>query len=183
MSFLTPNAAGELAVLRTYALQQLGQMRTTVYGLTDEQAQSTPSASELSLTSLLLHVGEVAVHWSARALAAPGEPVIPDGIGDHRLEELLADTRPLDEMLADFDRCVQVTAENFDAVTDLDALVPVPDMPWFPQDLTHWQARWCLLHISTETARHVGHADIIRETIDGKGSYELNDAADADAGA
>ena len=68
----------------------------------------------------------------------------------------------LPEVLAFFDRCVEVTTANIDAVADL----------------THWQARWCLAHISTEVARHTGHADIIRETIDGKTSFELNDLAE-----
>ena len=54
----------------------------------------------------------------------------------------------------------------------------VPPAPWFPPELTHWEARWVLLHLATETARHAGHADIIRESIDGKGSYELNALAD-----
>ncbi len=84
----------------------------------------------------------------------------------------------LPEVLAFFDRCVEVTTANIDAVGDLDVLVPVPDAPWYPADLTHWQARWCLAHISTEVARHTGHADIIRETIDGKTSFELNDLAE-----
>lgn len=180
MGFLTPQADGELAVLKTYALQQLAQMRTTVHGLDDAQAHSTPSASELNLTSLLMHAAEVAVYWSASAAAAPDEPRLPEDLDNHSLDELVADTRSLADALDYFDRGVAYATENFDAVTDLAAHVPVFDAPWFPDDLEYWEARWCLTHISTEIARHVGHADIIRETIDGKGSYELNDLADAD---
>ena len=55
---------------------------------------------------------------------------------------------------------------------------PVPSAPWFPPHLTYGEARWVLNHVATETARHAGHADIIRESIDGKQSYELNDLAD-----
>ena len=62
----------------------------------------------------------------------------------------------------------------------LDGRVPVPPAPWFPADLTHWEVRWVLVHVATETARHAGHADIIRESIDGKGSYELNALADGE---
>ena len=60
----------------------------------------------------------------------------------------------------------------------LDAHVPVPSAPWFPPHLTYWEVRWVLNHVATETARHAGHADIIRESIDGKQAYELNDLAD-----
>ena len=40
-------------------------------------------------------------------------------------------------------------------------------MPWNRKDLDHLTVRWILLHLIQETARHTGHADIIRETIDG----------------
>lgn len=36
-----------------------------------------------------------------------------------------------------------------------------------------WSVRWVLLHVIEETARHAGHADIIRESIDGKGAFLL----------
>jgi Protein of unknown function (DUF664) len=57
---------------------------------------------------------------------------------------------------------------------DLDAAVPVPqDIPWFPKDQESWSVRWVILHVINELARHAGHADIIRETIDGATMYEL----------
>ena len=57
---------------------------------------------------------------------------------------------------------------------DLDAAVPVPhDIPWFPKDLEAWSVRWVILHVINELARHAGHADIIRESIDGATMYEL----------
>ncbi|MCB0946716.1 MAG: DUF664 domain-containing protein, partial [Mycobacterium sp.] len=57
---------------------------------------------------------------------------------------------------------------------DLDAAVPVPrDSPWFPKDVEAWSVRWVFLHVISELARHAGHADIIRESIDGATMYEL----------
>lgn len=179
MGFLTPNASGEHAVLKTYALQQLAQIRTTVVGLSDEQAHSTPTASVLNLTGLVRHAGEVAVFWSGAAAAAPNTPTFPDGFEDNDMDTLMANTESLEETLAYFDRCVALATQQIDAATELSAPVPVPPAPWFPAELTHWEARWALAHIATEVARHTGHADIIRESIDGKGSYELNDLADA----
>lgn len=182
MGFLTPNASGEHDVLTTFVLQQLAQVRTSVVGLDDAGAHATASASTLNLTGLLRHCGTVAVFWSAAAAAAPGDPVIPDDMSDRSLVALVADPAALDDTLAFFDRCVDVARTNLARITDLDAAVPVPDMPWFPAELTSWQVRWVLAHLSTEIARHAGHADIIRESIDGKGSYELNDLADAQNG-
>ena len=60
------------------------------------------------------------------------------------------------------------------AEADLDTPVPVPhDVPWFPQDVDHWSVRWVALHLIEELSRHAGHADIIRESIDGATMYEL----------
>uniref|UniRef100_UPI000EF55DC2 mycothiol transferase n=1 Tax=Streptomyces sp. E5N298 TaxID=1851983 RepID=UPI000EF55DC2 len=43
---------------------------------------------------------------------------------------------------------------------------PLPKAPWFEAD-TEWSARRVLMHVIAETAQHAGHADIIRETLDG----------------
>ena len=60
------------------------------------------------------------------------------------------------------------------AEAELTTLVPVPhEVPWFPQDLDHWNVRWVALHLIEELTRHAGHADIIRESIDGATMYEL----------
>lgn len=180
MGFLTPSASGELDVLRTFALQQLAQLRTTVHGLTDEQAHSVPSASTLNLTGLLRHGAQVAVYWSTAAASAPDCPQVPEWVGEElRLEDAVADQSSLEETLAYLDRCADHASSQLAAVRDLSAPVPVPEAPYFPADLTHWEARWCIAHIIAEIARHAGHADILRESIDGKGSYELNDLADS----
>ncbi|QTH60722.1 DUF664 domain-containing protein [Corynebacterium hindlerae] len=98
---------------------------------------------------------------------------------DRSTETLCADGRLLSEILEYFDQAVQEIKHNLESITDLDVLVPTPESPWIPENITHWEARWCLQHVIAELARHAGHADIIRETIDGKGSYELNALADA----
>ena len=60
------------------------------------------------------------------------------------------------------------------AAADLDTPVPVPrDVPWFPADVELWSIRWVAHHLINELARHSGHADIIRESIDGATMYDL----------
>jgi hypothetical protein len=49
---------------------------------------------------------------------------------------------------------------------DLDADQPLPEAPWFEPG-ARWSARRVLLHIVAETAQHAGHADILRESLDG----------------
>jgi len=48
----------------------------------------------------------------------------------------------------------------------LDASQPLPDAPWFEPG-ARWSARRVFLHVIAETAQHAGHADIIRESLDG----------------
>lgn len=68
----------------------------------------------------------------------------------------------------------QGTREVVGAISDLGRPVPVPKgVPWFPDDLDEWSVRWVLLHLIEETARHAGHADIIRESVDGATSGPL----------
>ena len=74
-----------------------------------------------------------------------------------------------------------VAAETADAVrrVDLDHVVPVPQgVPWFPTDIEAWTVRWVLLHLIEEVCRHAGHADIVRESLDGATMYALMAAAE-----
>lgn len=173
MGFLTDNATGEQDVLATQILQQLAQIRTTVHGLTDEQLRATPAASALSLGWLVLHTGNVASQWGG--MAASGKA--PDYTETFYGEEL-APHATLAQLLATFDEQVATLKGILRGPLDLDAPVEIPDAPWFPKDLESWETRWVLAHIIAEVARHAGHADIIRETIDGKTAYELNDLAE-----
>jgi hypothetical protein len=58
------------------------------------------------------------------------------------------------------------TTEIVSTLPDLDASHPLPEAPWFKPGAT-WSARRVLLHVIAETAQHAGHADIIRESLDG----------------
>ena len=58
------------------------------------------------------------------------------------------------------------TDELVATLPDLDADHPLPPAPWYPPG-ERWSARRTLLHIAAETAQHAGHADIIRESLDG----------------
>src|SRR4029079_9285104 len=83
-----------------------------------------------------------------------------------------------DETLADVLRLSEEVARETETVIagipDLGQAVPVPKgVRWFPDDVDAWSVRWVLLHLITETARHAGHADIVREMIDGATAFPL----------
>jgi hypothetical protein len=69
-------------------------------------------------------------------------------------------------LLAEYDRVAQRTDDLVRSLPDLDASHPLPEAPWFEKGAS-WSARRVLLHVIAETAQHAGHADIIRESLDG----------------
>ncbi|OIN77882.1 DinB family protein [Mycobacterium malmoense] len=170
--------ADERNALREFLAFHQSAYFAVSYGLTDEQARSTPTVSALSIGGLVKHATGVQRSWMARVAAAPDAPP-----KDPRpFEEIAKDfadqhvMRP-DETLAGLLRGLEAqNAESLRLVetADLNAEVPVPrDIPWFPKNQGAWSVRWVVLHVINELARHAGHADIIRETIDGATMYEL----------
>ena len=69
-------------------------------------------------------------------------------------------------LLADYDQVAERTSDLIRSLPDLDASHPLPEAPWFEKGAS-WSARQVLLHVIGETAQHAGHADIIRESLDG----------------
>jgi len=170
-----PPVADERAGLLGFLAQQRRVLKHAAYGLTADQLRATPSASALSVGGLLKHVTFTEVGWIARVTGGP-DPTVLAGY-DQQFD--LADTDTVDSLIAGLDRAGAATEAAIAAVEDLGRPVPVPkDQPWFPKDLAAWSVRWVLLHLIEEHARHAGHADIVRESIDGATGYELLAAAE-----
>jgi hypothetical protein len=178
MPFLTAETTDERDSLATFAQQQIDQVATALHGLDREQLALTPSASAMSLGALARHVLLIAGGAEQAISAAPEAPARPD----RSAEQLRAEGTIAPEALRAEDTAETLAAllhEAGDALAaairtaDLDVLAPVPDQPWF-EGRTRWTLRWYALHQIEEHARHAGHADILRESIDGRGAYELN---------
>ena len=94
-------------------------------------------------------------------------------MADYADQYVIREDESLEGMLAALRRQNALTLQVF-TDADLDAPVPVPrNVPWFPKDIDHWSVRWVAMHLIEELSRHAGHADIIRESIDGATMYEL----------
>ena len=72
----------------------------------------------------------------------------------------------LESLLATYASVASATSEVVQSTRSLDESQPLPDAPWFEAGAC-WSARRVLLHIIAEAAQHSGHADIIRESLDG----------------
>jgi hypothetical protein len=172
-----PPVTDERSALAAYLIQQQDAFRCAAFGLTDEQAGLAASPpSTITVGSLLKHVTQTQAHWLELALAAPGRPR-----DDRTMEQKYAEHQdgwtwhPHDRLTAALAAYDDVSARVLAAVRDLDldTAVPVPPAPWNPTDIEAWSVRWVWFHLIEELARHAGHADLVREGIDGATMYEL----------
>jgi uncharacterized damage-inducible protein DinB len=151
-------------------------LRFTVRDITDEQARRRTTVSELTLGGLIKHVADTERTWARFIVEGPAPgpdfasidwenppPEVAAWAEGHRMTE----GETLSGLL---DRYAEVAAHTDGLVAtlpDLDAAHPLPTAPWFEPGRS-WSARRALLHIIAETAQHAGHADIIREALDGQ---------------
>jgi uncharacterized damage-inducible protein DinB len=146
-------------------------LRFTTRDLTDEQAGRRTTASALCLGGLIKHVTSVERNWADFILNGPS--VMPDFTAmteadfARRADEFrMLPGETLAGVLAEYNETARRTDELVTSLPDLDAAHPLPEAPWNKPG-ARWSARRVLLHIVAETAQHAGHADIIRESLDG----------------
>ena len=170
-----PPLADERELLLAYIDQQRDGLRYAAYGLTDEQARLAPTASPLSVGGLLKHVISMEEGWMDLVVQRTRD----GGQADYEENFRLGPDESVAGLLARYDEVAAETAEIVRGIDDLGQDVPVPKgVPWYPDDIDAWSVRWVLLHLIEEVARHAGHADIVREAVDGATMYPLMAAAE-----
>jgi uncharacterized damage-inducible protein DinB len=164
-----PPVADERSALLAYLAQQRYTLHVAAYGLTDEQARETPTRSTLSIGGLIKHVASTERGWIDTVRQRSNSST-----DDYLANFQLGPDETLAGVLQDYDEAAQETELVIAGISDLGQAVPVPkDVPWFPSDVDAWSVRWVLLHLIEETARHAGHADIVRESLDGATAFPL----------
>jgi uncharacterized damage-inducible protein DinB len=138
----------------------------TVQGITDDQARQRTTVSELTLGGLVKHVATVENGWIEFILEGPKEPT-EHAYADHAASFVLGADETLAGVLADYEKIAQRTDDLVRTLPDLGASHPLPPAPWFAPGARR-SARRVFVHIVAETAQHAGHADIIREALDGQ---------------
>lgn len=190
MAFFAPSVSTETDAAFTFLVQQCTQLKLTARGLSDEQAASTPTASSASIKGLIAHVAQVVNGWLKqvedpnRVVHVEDFPAINAEIGlEAMFDSSALPDLDIAEVVEIFERVIagidEVRQTVVDTDVDLGAVSATPPNQWMPQDFV-MSVRWILMHLNTEVARHAGHADIIRESIDGAISYQLNAEADGE---
>jgi len=172
MVALVPTEAhgDERGALLNFIEAQRAAIRRSLLGLTEEQAASRPSASELTLSGLLKHVAEVELNWLRLAQQRPNEKQRTEDTWSEGFKLVGDETIP--EIMEFWSGVAKETEEFARSVPSLDDTFPLPEAPWFPKD-GRVSVRWMLMHLVQEAGRHAGHADVIRESLDSKGSFDL----------
>jgi hypothetical protein len=163
----TRQLTGERADLVSILDRHRYFLRQTVRGLTDEQAAQRTTVSELCLGGLIKHVTLTEGQWARFIREGPSAMTFSGADAstwDDGFRMLPGET--LAGLLEAYDEVARGTDELVATLPDLDASHPLPDAPWFERG-ARWSARRVLLHILAETSQHAGHADIIREALDG----------------
>jgi uncharacterized damage-inducible protein DinB len=155
---------GERADLVQTLDKHRGFLRFTTRDLTDEQAAARTTVSALCLGGLIKHVASVEHRWMKFAVggaeAMRSEPV------DWESGFVMSEGETLAGLLDAYAQVARETDDLVSTLPDLDLSHALPQAPWFEPG-ARWSVRRVLLHIIAETAQHAGHADIIREALDG----------------
>jgi uncharacterized damage-inducible protein DinB len=174
-----PPSTDERALLLAYVAQQRDGARNAAFGLTDEQARLTPLPSALSIGGIVKHLADTEQGWIDLVLQRDRHESTEAQEAAYHDAFHLGPDETLAEVLARYDAVAKETEGVIASIADLGQAVPVPKgVPWYPDDVEAWSVRWVLMHLVEETARHAGHADLIREAIDGGTMYELMAAAE-----
>jgi uncharacterized damage-inducible protein DinB len=183
-----PNTETERADLIAELAKARAALITTTRGLTDEQAGARPTVSELCLGGLVKHVAAIEEGWLRFVVDGPSalRYDLPDGVTwadmaagtarefpqwaiDHQNAFRMLPGETLDGVLAHYEEVAKRSDDIIATVPDLAATHPLPEAPWNEPGAVQ-SVRRVLMHVIAETAQHAGHADILRETLDGQKS-------------
>ncbi|AXK37753.1 DinB family protein [Streptomyces armeniacus] len=161
---------------------------TTARGLSDERAGEQPTVSALCVGGLVKHVTAVEEGWLRFAAEGPSALNfdLPPGVTwddlakgtareypqwaiDHQNNFRMLPGETLSQVLARYEQVVARSEEIIASLPDLSAAHPLPEAPWHEPGAVR-SVRRVLMHVIAETAQHAGHADILRETLDGQTS-------------
>ncbi|MFE6001409.1 DinB family protein [Streptomyces sp. NPDC056454] len=184
----SPALDGERADLLAELADARAALIRTVQGLDDEQIAERPTVSALCLGGLVKHVASTEESWLRFVVEGPSAMAfdLPEGVTwedfaagtasaypqwaiDRQNDFQVLPGETLAGVLARYEEVAARTAEVVAGLRDLSVTHPLPDAPWNEPGAER-SARRVLIHVIAETTQHAGHADILREAIDGQTS-------------
>lgn len=160
----TPKTGDAKTMLRSFLQQNRAIVVWKARGLTDDQARMTPFESATSVIGLLQHLAIVETSWFHEIFADSEVDYRFDFDVDVDAEWHLRGDERLADALAWYEEAVDTSNSIIDAA-ELD------DLSGQSRRGDRFSLRWVITHMIEETARHAGHLDVLRESIDGSLGY------------
>jgi len=167
MPGLPPPVGSEAEGLVRYLRQQRNGLQNSAFGLSEQQLRLAPPRSALTVGGLIKHGVLMERQWVGMIAGRP--PTADQAYVD---SFALADTDTVSSLGSDLQQAAAETEAVIAGLPDLGVEVQLAEGPWYPRG-EGYTARWILLHVLEELSRHAGHADLVREHIDGATMYEL----------
>ena len=160
-----PLAADEGTTLVAFLDHYRAALLDRAWGLDHEQMNTALPPSTLSLARLIGHMTYVEYFWFFERFDGLAEPAYVIGLdwdADPDAEMTRAESLPIAQLLSEYDAACANSRQRILEATPLEQLSVEAN-----GDGEQWSLRWILVHMIEEYARHCGHADLIRESIDG----------------
>lgn len=154
-----PYVADERAMLTAFLDAMRLAVRRKLDGVSVEQARSTPTVSSLSLLGIVKHLAWTERRWFRASFAGEQHRFSIDG--DSATEFWAGPDDTIESVVRLYEEECARAREITAAASSLEQLTANR------QFASPVSLRWILVHMIEETARHAGHADVIRETLDG----------------
>jgi len=159
-----PPDADEPTMLMAFLTNFRSDLLDRAWGLDAAQLQQTLPPSTLSIGRLISHMAMVEYHWFTMRLDGQDMPepfASLDWDADSDAEMTLSSTMTVDELTGLYDGAIADSNARIEAAESLDVLAKSERRG------VRYSLRWIMVHMIEEYARHCGHADLIRESIDG----------------
>jgi len=161
------------AILHTYLRTRRADLLGKLEGLSEYDARRPLTPTGTSLLGLVKHVASVELGYFGEVFGRPSGLALPwfaeDAEPDADMWAAPGETR---EQITELHRR---SAAHSDATIDELPLDAPGVVPWWPGERKHVTLHQILVHMCVETAHHLGHADILRELIDGRAGQRPND--------
>ena len=163
----------EKETLHTYLRRSRDELLSKLDGLSEYDAHRPMTATGTSLLGLVKHVASVGLGYFGETFGRRADRLLPwfeDGA------EADGDMwATADESIADIVDLHRYAAAHADATIDALPLDAPGVVQWWPPERRDVTLHHILVRMCVETARHAGHADILRELIDGRAGMGPND--------
>lgn len=174
-----PGHPGQADLLLRYLKRESDHLKATLAGLSDYDVRRPMTPTGTSLLGLVKHVASVMFGYFGECLGRPSGVELPweTPEGYEASADMWAGADESREWLLDL--YAQAWALVEDSVKTMGLEAPAT-VPWWPESRRSTTLGYVLVHLLAEVAHHAGHADIIRESIDGRGGREQGELGDAE---